>query len=142
MKTEVANAEVVMVDTLCDVNSLLLIPSVAQRLLRAGYKRINKEQIKQRFAIEQVNEKLEKEESDYTCVLMSSKLDRYSNEVMPDRVIDDIVRAKRLGVNTFEVCWPEVMDKKMLDPIVIGTFLSDDEKATWDKEWFEISFWE
>lgn len=141
MKTETL-CEETDVNNVIEVSSLLHIPSVAQRLLRAGYKPISQGQIRQRFAIDEMNSKLEKEKSKYTCILKSVCLDRYANDVMPDRVIESIERATALGVNHYEVCWPEIIDRKMLDPIVIGTFLMEDEKPTWDKGWFEITSWE
>ena len=81
---------------------------LGQRVIKNGYRQITKEEIWEMFGVgrlfcfhDQVNH----------CSLQT-----YTKDVIPLKQIQDILKAKNIGIKKFGVYWPK--DKS--DPVVVG----------------------
>jgi len=72
------------------------------------------------------------------CKIKYVSWDRYMGEEVPERIMEAFKVAKKVGFDKFEVAFPIMEDKPLIDPVLLGLF--KDEKGT--KRKYEISRWE
>lgn len=71
------------------------------------------------------------------CVLAEKPLESYMDQLIPDRCLQSVARAKKLGITDFQVMYPEMQDvplPRFTAPIIIGKVSKD--------TWAEIDRWE
>ncbi len=54
------------------------------------------------------------------CTVKYTKLENYVDSIIPEDIVNKIEMATLFGITNFYVCTPQLVDRKLSDPIVIG----------------------